>query len=98
MDKILVLNGLLLGLLLDQSGIRVDLHMVLDNLPRDPGHLRWLSCKHIRVSPEESDEREFLFAIQITRDTGSLSSIGPNRNGLHRDVLFYRELHTGCRG
>jgi hypothetical protein len=39
MDEILALNGLLLGLLLDQSGVRVDLHMVLDNLPRDPEHL-----------------------------------------------------------
>jgi hypothetical protein len=62
-DKVLPLNELLPRLLLDQSGVGVDLQMVLDHLPRDPGHLRWLPCKHIRVSPEEGDEREFLFAV-----------------------------------
>jgi hypothetical protein len=36
---------------------------------------------------------EFLFAIQITRDTGSLSSRGPDLNGLHEDVFG---LHVGC--
>jgi hypothetical protein len=81
----------------DRPSIGVDLQMVLDHLPRDPGHLRWLPCKHIRVSLEEGDEREFLFAVQITRDTGSLSSIGPNLNG-HGDVLSCRELHMGCWG
>jgi hypothetical protein len=37
--KVLPLNGLLLGLLLHQSGVRVDLQMVLNHLPGDPGHL-----------------------------------------------------------
>jgi hypothetical protein len=62
-DKILSLNGLLLGLLLDRSGIRVDLQMVLNHLPGDPRHLRWLPGKHVHISPEEGDEREFLFAV-----------------------------------
>jgi hypothetical protein len=39
MDKVLSLNGLLLGLLLHQSGVGVDLKMVLNPLPRDPWHL-----------------------------------------------------------
>jgi hypothetical protein len=38
-DEVLPLNGLLLGLLLDRPVIRVDLQMVLDDLPSDPGHL-----------------------------------------------------------
>jgi hypothetical protein len=38
-DKVLLLNGLLLELLLDWSGIEVDLQMVLNHLRRDPGHL-----------------------------------------------------------
>jgi hypothetical protein len=97
-DEVLPLNGLLSRLLLDRSGVGEDLQMVLDHLPRDPGHLRCLPCKHICVSPEEGDEREFLFTVHITRDTGSLSSIGPNLNGLHGDVLSCRELHAGCRG
>jgi hypothetical protein len=36
---VLPLNGLLLGLLLDRPVIRVDLQMVLDDLPSDPRHL-----------------------------------------------------------
>jgi hypothetical protein len=39
MDEVLSLNGLLPGLLLDQSRFGVDLQMVLDHLPRDPRHL-----------------------------------------------------------
>jgi hypothetical protein len=97
-DEVLLLNGLLSRLLLDWPGVGVDLQMVLDHLSRDPGHLRWLPCKHIRVSPEEGDEHEFLFAVQITRDMGSLSSIGPNLNGLHGDVLSWRGLHVGSWG
>ena len=77
-DEVLPLNGLLPGLLLDRLGVGVDLQMVLDHLPRDPGHLRRLPSKHVDVSPEEGDELEFLFAAQVTRDTGSLSSVGPD--------------------
>jgi hypothetical protein len=92
-DEVLPLNGLLLGPLLDRSGIGVDLQMMLNHLPRDPMHLRWLPGKHIDISPEEGDEREFLFAVQITRDTGSLSSLSPDLDGLHGDVFG---LHAGC--
>jgi hypothetical protein len=38
-DEVLSLYTLLLRLLLDRTGIGVDLQMVLDHLPRDPGHL-----------------------------------------------------------
>jgi hypothetical protein len=38
-DEALSLNGQLPGLLLHRSGIGVDLQMVLNHLPRDPGHL-----------------------------------------------------------
>jgi hypothetical protein len=93
MDEVLLLYGLLPGPLLDRSGVRVDLQMMLNHLPRDPRHLRWLPDKHIDISPEEGDECEFLFAVQITRDTSSLSSRGPDLDGLHRDVFG---LHAGC--
>jgi hypothetical protein len=92
-DEVLPLNGLLPGSLLDRSGVRVDLQMMLYHLPRDPRHLRWLPGNHIDLSPEEGDEHEFLFAVHITRDTGSLSSRGPDLDGLHGDVF---RLHTGC--
>jgi hypothetical protein len=92
-DEVLPFNGLLLGPLLERPGVRVDLQMVLNHLPRDPRHLRWLLGKHIDISPEEGDEREFLFDVQITRDMGSLSSRGPDLYGLHGDVFG---LHMGC--
>jgi hypothetical protein len=92
-DEILPLNVLLMGPLLDWSGIGVDLQIVLNHLPRDPRHLRWLPGKHIGISPEEGDEREFLFAVQITQDIDTLSSRGPDLDGLHRDVF---RLHAGC--
>jgi hypothetical protein len=38
-DEVLPLYGLLSGLLLDWSGIGVDLQMVLNHHPRDPRHL-----------------------------------------------------------
>jgi hypothetical protein len=38
-DEVLPLNGLFSGLLLDRSGVRVDLQMVLNHLHGDPGHL-----------------------------------------------------------
>jgi hypothetical protein len=65
-DEILPLNGLLSGPLLDRPGVGVDLQMVLNHLPRDPMHLRWLPGKHIVISLEEGNKREFLFSIQIT--------------------------------
>jgi hypothetical protein len=70
--------------------------MVLDHLPRDPMHLRWLLDKHVDVSLEEGDECEFLFVVQITRDTGSLSSFNPDLDCIYGDVLLGRGLHVGC--
>jgi hypothetical protein len=95
-DKVLSLYGLLPGLLLDRSGIGVDLQMVLNHLPGDPRHLRLLPGKHVYISSDEGDEREFLFAVQIPRYTGGLGSIHPDLNGLHRNILFATGLHTGC--
>jgi hypothetical protein len=65
-DEVLPLNGLLLGFPLGRSGIGVYLQMVLNLLPMNLRHLRWFLGIHIDVSPEEGDEREFLFAVQIT--------------------------------
>jgi hypothetical protein len=49
-----------------------------------------------QVSPVEGDEHEFLFVVQITRDTGSLSIFSPYLDGLHGDVLLGRWLHAEC--
>jgi hypothetical protein len=95
-DKVLPLYGLLPRLLLDRSDVGVDLQMMLNHLPGDPRHLQWLLGKHVYIGPEEGDERKFLFAVQIPCYAGGLGSIRPDLNGLHRDVLFARGLHTGC--
>jgi hypothetical protein len=95
-DEVLPLYGLLPRPLLDRSGVGVDLQMVLNHLPRDPRHLRQLPRKHVDTSPEEGDEREFLFAIQISRDMGSLSNLNPDLDGLYGDVFLARGLHVGC--
>jgi hypothetical protein len=48
-------------------------------------HLRWLPGKHIHISPEEGDECEFQFVVQIACAA----------EGLHAgDVLFVGGLHT----
>jgi hypothetical protein len=52
--------------------------------------------KHVDISPEEGDECEFLFAVQITRDTGSLSSLRPDLDSLYGDIFLVRGLHAGC--
>jgi hypothetical protein len=49
-DEVLPLNGLLLEPLLDRPGVGVDLQMMLNYLPSDPRHLRWLPDKHIDIS------------------------------------------------
>jgi hypothetical protein len=95
-DEVLPLNGLLSEPLLDRSSIGVDLQMVLNHLSRDPGHLQRLPSKHVDISLEEGDEREFLFAVQITRDTGSLTSFGPDLDGLYRDINLGGGLYVGC--
>jgi hypothetical protein len=92
-DEVLPLNRLLPGPLLAWPSVGVDFHIMLNHHPRDPRHLRWLPGKHIDISPEEGDERKFLFAVQITRDTGRLSSLSPDLDGLHGDVFG---LHVGC--
>jgi hypothetical protein len=95
-DEVLSLNRLLPGPLLEWSGVGVNLQMVLNHFPRDPRHLRWLSGKHVDISPEEGDEHEFLFAVQITRDTDSLISFSPDLDDLYGDIFLGRGLHVWC--
>jgi hypothetical protein len=95
-DEILPLYRLFLGFLLHRPGVRVDLQMVLNHLPSDPGHLRRLPGKHIYISPKEGDECEFLFAVQAAHDVGGLGGIRPDLDGLDGNVLVAGVLHTGC--
>ena len=74
-DKLLALWRLPLDLLLHRAGVRTHSQVMLDHLPRDPGYIGRLPGKHVHVSPEEGDERAFLFAAQVAADTDNLGSV-----------------------
>jgi hypothetical protein len=106
-DEVLSLNGLSPRLLTHRFGVKVDLQMVLDHLPRDPRHLRRLPCEHVGICLEEGDEREFLFFLQITRNASILGGICVESDGLYGGVVcsgwlhlwhLGRRLGTGGRG
>ena len=63
-NELLPLQGLLLNLLLDRSGMWADSKVVLDYLPGNTGDIRWLPGKHIDIRPQEGNERAFLFFIK----------------------------------
>jgi hypothetical protein len=92
-DEILLLNGLSSRLLTHRFGVRVDLQMVLDHLPRDPRHLRWFPCEYVGICLEEGDERDFLFLLQIARDARGLGGIRAEPDGLDEDVVCSKWLH-----
>jgi hypothetical protein len=54
--------------LLDRSSSLVDFEFVLNQLPRDSGHVGWAPCKDVGVVPEEVGEREFLFRVEVSPD------------------------------
>jgi hypothetical protein len=59
---------------------------VLDQLPRHPWHVRWFPREDVSVSPEEADERVFLFQVETRPDGGSLVAVAcpkVNRLDLH---------------
>ena len=62
-DDVLALRSQPARLLLHWPRIGPHGQAVLDHLPWDPGHIRLFPGEHIDVSPEEGDEREFLFGI-----------------------------------
>jgi hypothetical protein len=41
----------------------VYIQTMLDQFPGHAWHVRWFPCAYVSVSPEETDEREFLFLI-----------------------------------
>ena len=92
-DKLLALWRLPPDLLLHWSGVRMHGQMMLDHLPRDPGHVGRLPGKHVYVSPEEGDERAFLFAAQVAADTDNLGSVFA-----HHDLLRWNRGVGGESG
>jgi hypothetical protein len=58
---------------------------MLNDLSRDPGHIRYIPCKDIKIVPKKSDECEFLFGIQVVVDPELLVRI----IGVHYDLLVF---------
>jgi hypothetical protein len=61
---------------------------MLNHLPRDLEHIRYLSCEDIQIFPEKSDEREFLFDFQVCVDPKLLVQV----DGVDWDFLFTSPL------
>jgi hypothetical protein len=97
-DEVLLLDGMLLWLLLDRPGIRVDLQMVLNHLPRDPGHLRRFLGEHVNICPEEGNERAFLFLSQVPADAGGLGGLRSDLDGLYGNIICIRRMDLGRLG
>jgi hypothetical protein len=38
---------------------------MLNHIPRDPGHIHYFPCENIKIFPEKTDEREFLFGVEL---------------------------------
>src|SRR5207237_7622022 len=89
-DDILALQRLSAYLLSDGPRIRGYGQVVLDHLPRDPGHVGRLPCKHISVCPEEGDEHEFLFGVERPTYLHGLGGVGIQENLLDRASIAGR--------
>jgi hypothetical protein len=77
-------------------GIGVNLQAVLDHLPGDPRHLRWLPCEYVGVCLEESDEREFLFLVQISGNASGLGGVRSEPDGFDGDTIRFGWLYLWC--
>jgi hypothetical protein len=58
-----------------RGGLRIDVEAVLNQLPGHSWHVRWLPREDIAVSPEEVDERVFLFGVEAGPDGGGLAAV-----------------------
>jgi hypothetical protein len=57
------------------GSFRIDVEAVLDQLPGHSWHVRWLPREDVAVSPEEVDERVFLFGVEAGPDGGGLAAV-----------------------
>jgi hypothetical protein len=71
-----------------RGSFRVDVERMLKQLPGHPWHVRWFPSEDVSVSPEEADERVFLFRVEARPDGGGLAAVAcPEVNGLDLHLL-----------
>jgi hypothetical protein len=58
-----------------RGSFRIDVERMLDQLPGHPWHVRWFPREDVAVSPEEVDERVFLFGVETRQDGGGLAAV-----------------------
>jgi hypothetical protein len=58
--------------LIDGLGLHVEMQFMLNQFPRDSGHVSWLPRKGVPIFLEEFDEHEFLFGVQIVAHVSNL--------------------------
>jgi hypothetical protein len=75
------------------GSFRIDVEGMLDQLPGHPWHVRWLPHEDVAVSPEEVDERVFLFGVETRPDGGGLSTVAcPEVDCLDQNLLRWLRL------
>jgi hypothetical protein len=66
---------------------------VLNQLPGHPWHVCWFAHEDVVVSPEEVDERVFLFGVKACPDGGGLAVVAcPKVNCLDQNLLSWLRL------
>jgi hypothetical protein len=58
---------------------------MLNHLPRDSEHIRYLGCKDIKIVLEKSDECKFLFGVRAVADPELLARV----IGIHYNLLVF---------
>jgi hypothetical protein len=69
---------------------------MLDQIPGHPWHVHWFPSEDVSVSPEEADERVFLFRVEARPDHGGLAAVAcPKVDRLDLHLLGGLRL-VGC--
>src|ERR1041385_4949344 len=89
--------------LLDRSGSRSDMKLVLGKFPRYTRHVMWGPCKDVMVLTEELDELAFLFAAEPDPNDDTLAGVGGVQGGplavlgCLKHILIIRSLGLRAR-
>jgi hypothetical protein len=80
------------------GSFRIDVEGMLDQLPGHPWHVSWLPREDVAVSPEEVDERIFLFGVETCPDGGGLAAVAcPEVDCLDQNLIRWLRLVSFVR-